>query len=203
MTDGIGSTLRRSAPWRRGVSWTLVLIEGLIVIGIGLFLIFKPDAALSSIRGLTGGFLIFNSVLELWSGLRSETSSSPRTPYRLVRGGIGLVVGLIVVLQPVFEYVDANAARTILGVGLALWGAFGLLEAFATPNDAGVRWSTVIMSGLAIAFAVMIFATDLDDHPFVRPVGVIALIVGAILLGYSYVLQQKSTQAGGGDALPI
>lgn len=192
MTEQFADALRSGAPWRRGISWVLVLIEGAIILGIGLFLVFKPGAAQNTIRGLVGGFLVFNSVLGLLSGLRGEASQSPMAPYRLVRGGIGLVVGLIVVLQPVFEYVDANASRTILGVGLILWGAFGLLATFATLRDEGMRWSNVILSGIAIAFAIMIFATDKNDHSFVRPIGVVALLIGAILLVYGYVLRQNS-----------
>ncbi len=162
------------------------------MIAIGLFLTVQPDAARSTMRGLIGAFLIFSSVLAIFSELRPATRNLPMAPYRLLRGGVGLLTGLVVVLQPVFDYVDADAARTILAVGLALWGLIGLYAAFATHDEGGLRWNTVILSGVSIAFAVMLFGTSAGDNPFVRPVGIVAMIIGAILLAYAYVLHRSS-----------
>jgi uncharacterized membrane protein HdeD (DUF308 family) len=204
VADRIGAALKRHAPWRPGISWMLVLIEGAIVFAIGLIFVFKPGAALSTVRGLTGAFLLFNSLLGLWSGLRGPYADAPEARFRLARAGIALIVGVIVVLQPVFEYIDANAARTILGVGLLLWGALGLLSAFAGTRVSGRSWGAVIVNVLAIAFAIMIFATDLDDHPLVRPVGIIALVAGCILLAYGYLLRRDADRdENAATALPV
>lgn len=203
MAESIGSALKQSAPWRRGIAWWLVLVEGIIIVGIGLFLIIAPDSALSTVRGILGGFLVFNSVLGLLSGLRGEHQASRVTQYRLARGGIGLLAGLMVVLQPIFDYVDAEAARTILGVGLLLWGALGLLAIFTTFRETGMSWSALILSGIAILFAVLIFTNDSDDHSFVRPLGVIALIIGGILLAYSYLLRQSSLHGDSDVSMPL
>lgn len=188
MTSRFDGVVRQGLPWRRGIPWWLVLVEGIIVLAIGLFLTVQPDAARSTVRGLIGAFLIFTSVLGIASGLRPATRNLPMAPFRLLRGGIGLLTGLVVVLQPIFDYVDADAARTILAVGLTLWGLIGLYAAFATHDEGGFRWNTVILSGLSIAFAIMLFRTSASDNPFVRPVGIVAIIIGAILLAYAYVL---------------
>lgn len=188
MTSRFDGVVRQGLPWRRGIPWWLVLVEGIIVLAIGLFLTVQPDAARSTVRGLIGAFLIFTSVLGIASGLRPANRNLPMAPFRLLRGGIGLLTGLVVVLQPIFDYVDADAARTILAVGLTLWGLIGLYAAFATHDEGGFRWNTVILSGLSIAFAIMLFRTSASDNPFVRPVGIVAIIIGAILLAYAYVL---------------
>ena len=195
MSSRIDEALRQGTPWHRGIPWWLVLLEGLLVLGIGLFLAFQPDAARSTIRGLIGAFLIFNSVLAIASGLRPATRQLPMAPYRLLRGGIGLFAGLMVVLQPVFDYVDAEAARTILAVGLTLWGVIGLYAAFATHAEGGFRWNAIILSGLSILFAIMLFRTSASDNPFVAPVGIAAIIIGAILLAYAYVLYRHEQVA--------
>jgi uncharacterized membrane protein HdeD (DUF308 family) len=195
MSSRMEQVVQQGLPWRRGIPWWLVLVEGILVLGIGLFLAFQPDSARSTIRGLIGLFLIFNSLLGIVSGLRPATRNQPMAPYRLLRGGIGLFAGLMVVLQPVFEYVDADATRTILAVGLTLWGLIGLYAAFATHDEGGFRWNTIVLSGLSIVFAVMLFRTSSSDNPFVEPAGYVAIIVGLILLAYAYVLYRSTTTA--------
>ncbi|MGH2533530.1 MAG: DUF308 domain-containing protein [Thermomicrobiales bacterium] len=137
MSNRLATTLQQGLPWRKGIPWGLVVVQGVLILGIGLFLLLRPDAARTTIRGLIGAFLIFSSVLGIGAGLRESTRNLPMSPYRLLRGGIGLIVGVLVVLQPVFDYIDDDAARTILAVGLTLWGLIGLYAAFATHDEVG------------------------------------------------------------------
>jgi uncharacterized membrane protein HdeD (DUF308 family) len=191
------AALQQGLPWRKGIPWWLVLVEGALIIALGLYLYFQPDSARSTIRGLIGAFLIFNSVIGIAAGLRETTRNLPMSPYRLIRGGVGLLVGLIVVLQPIFTYIDADATRTILAVGLTLWGLIGLYGAFATHDEGGFRWNTVILSGLSIALAIMLFSSGDTANSLLEPIGIIAIVVGFVLIAYSYALYRNSQSRTG------
>lgn len=190
MSRRMESTLQQGLPWRKGIPWWLVLVEGVLIIALGLYLVFQPDAARSTVRGLIGAFLIANSVIGIGAGLSNATRHLPMSPYRLIRGGIGLLVGLLVILQPVFKYVDADATRTILAVGLTLWGLIGLYGSFATHNEGGFRWNTIILSGLSIALAIMLFMSGDTTNSLIKPIGIIAMVVGGVLIAYSYALHR-------------
>jgi uncharacterized membrane protein HdeD (DUF308 family) len=191
------AALQQGLPWRKGIPWWLVLVEGALIIALGLYLYFQPDSARSTVRGLIGAFLIFNSVIGIAAGLRETTRNLPMSPYRLIRGGVGLLVGLIVVLQPIFTYIDADATRTILAVGLTLWGLIGLYGAFATHDEGGFRWNTVILSGLSIALAIMLFSSGDTANSLLEPIGIIAIVVGFVLIAYSYALYRNSQSRTG------
>jgi uncharacterized membrane protein HdeD (DUF308 family) len=191
------AALQQGLPWRKGIPWWLVLVEGALIIALGLYLYFQPDSARSTVRGLIGAFLIFNSVIGIAAGLRETTRNLPMSPYRLIRGGVGLLVGLIVVLQPIFTYIDADATRTILAVGLTLWGLIGLYGAFATHDEGGFRWNTVILSGLSIALAIMLFSSGDTANSLLEPIGIIAIVVGFVLIAYSYALYRNSQSRAG------
>jgi drug/metabolite transporter superfamily protein YnfA len=96
MASGARRFLGQSVPWRANIPWWVPLAEGIFALVVGVFLVFWTEESGRVILWAIGGFLLVNSVIWILSELRAEASRA-----RLVRGGIGLIVGLLVVIQPI------------------------------------------------------------------------------------------------------
>jgi uncharacterized membrane protein HdeD (DUF308 family) len=197
MTDRAKGMLMQTAPWRRGIGWPIIAIEALLAIGVGIYVIADPDGSKSAVRQILGAALLINGVLRIYAGFRESAQSLPAAPYRLVSGGIGLTVGLIVVLEPVSDYIDADAARVILAGGLLAFGVIGLAAAVGTRESGGLRIGAVITAAIYIVFAALFFYNVRHDNLNVKIFGYLLLIFGVLLGAYAYVLYRGAQQ---GDA---
>jgi uncharacterized membrane protein HdeD (DUF308 family) len=194
MEERAKSTLLQSAPWRRGVPWPLVAIEGVVLAGIGIYVLAAPDDARDIVRQLTGAVLLITSVLEAMAGFRAPTH--PATPFRLFRAGVGVAVGLIVTLEPVSDYLEPASSRWILGLGLIGYGLIGLTATVAAREEYGIRIGSVITGVLPIVLGIMFFTGDETDSSRMNLIGSILLVFGVLLLAYALYLYRQAGKAG-------
>ena len=69
-------------------------------------------------RQLIAGVLLVISALQILGGFRDRTAAA--TPICLVRGGSGATVGLIVLLEPVSDYLNVERSALDSRVGISL-----------------------------------------------------------------------------------
>src|SRR5690349_20801374 len=118
MAEQAKATLQKGIPWRRGLAWWIVGIEGALLLAAGIYVVAAPDSARDTVRFLIGAFLLANSVGFAMAGLRPAALANPMTPYRMLAAGAGLTVGILVVVQPFSDYITDDSARVILATGL-------------------------------------------------------------------------------------
>jgi len=188
MADQAKATLQRGIPWRRGLAWWIVGLEGALLLAAGIFVVASPDNAKDAVRVIIGAFILANSVSAVLAGLRASTASSPGLPYRMLAAGSGLTVGIIVVLQPWTENITDNAARVILALGLLVYGAVGLAGAFATRDTGGMRMGALVVSAVMILFAIVLFYNVRNETLDMRWFGYAALAAGILICGYAFAL---------------
>jgi uncharacterized membrane protein HdeD (DUF308 family) len=195
MTDRAKGMLMQTAPWRRGVGWPVIAIEGLLGIGVGIYVIADPDGAKDVVRQFLGVALLINSLLRIFHGFRENAQGLPGNPYRLVTGGIGLTVGVIVLAEGFSDYIDADASRWVLAFGFLAFGLIGLAAAVATRQSGGLRRGPLITGVLCVAFAVLLFYNVRHNSLNVRVFGYVFLVFGALFLAYAYLLY-RGAQSG-------
>jgi uncharacterized membrane protein HdeD (DUF308 family) len=188
------------APWRRGVGWREIGAEGLVVAVVGVYIVADPDGAQDVLRQLLGALLLVNGILRVLQGFRENAQGLPATPYRLVTGGIGATVGVIVLAEWFSDYIDADAARWVLGFGLLAFGLIGLAAAVATRETGGLRTGPLITGVLYTVFAVLIFYNLRHDSLDVRWFGYGLLILGALMLVFAYLLYSREKAGNSGTA---
>jgi len=192
----------RGAPWRRGAGWQAIGAEGLVVAAVGVYVVADPGSAQHVVRGLLGALLLVNGVLRIVQGYRENAQGLPSTPYRLVTGGIGLTVGVIVLAEWFSDYIEADAARWVLAFGLLAFGLIGLAAAVATRETGGLRTGPLITGVLYTAFAVLTFYNIRHNSLDPRWFGYGALVLGALMLGFAYLLYSRE-KAGNPDASAV
>jgi uncharacterized membrane protein HdeD (DUF308 family) len=162
------------------------MIEGILAFALGVALLFWTEESGRVILWVIGGFLLLNSIIWIWSGLRGGASGA-----RLVRGGIGLIVGLLVVIQPFAGYMSVEAALMVLAVGLILSGLIGL---FDTIWHRAGGWGSVIFALLALAIGGLLIYQMVSDVSVVAWIGYIAIGLGVLLMGYALALYTRQRQ---------
>jgi len=193
MTEQAKGVLKESAPWQRGVGWQTLGAEGLVAVVVGIYVIADPDGAQDIVRQLLGALLLINGVLRMLHGFRDNAQGWPATPYRLVSGGIGATVGVIVLAEGFSDYLDENAARWVLGFGFLAFGLIGLCAAFVTRQSGGLRRGPLITGALYTALAVLLFYNLRHETLDPKWFGWAFLIFGAFLLGFAYLLYNRAS----------
>ena len=175
----------RSVPWREGVGWPIVAIEGIALLAVGLFMVFRPDDAGDVTRTLLGAALLVVSLQYVVNAFRNP--GHPFLPFQMLRGGIGATVGLLVAVQPLASEVafSAGAARIVLGVGLLVVGAIGLAGLLTARDADRVQIEAVISSALTIGFGFVLLAGNGGRAPLI---GWVIAAAGLGLLTYAAVL---------------
>jgi len=130
MSQQAAALAQKGAPWRRGVAWWIVGLEGAVLALVGIYVIADPDTSRDIVRQIIGAFLLANSGLRAIAGFRADNQANPLTPYRMLAAGVGLTVGLLVVVEPASDFVTEDAAKVILALGLLGYGAIGLAGAY-------------------------------------------------------------------------
>jgi len=192
MADVARSALHRVAPWRQGVGWKIVLAEGAIALAIGVIILLQADAARATLRQILGVALFLSSglgagaaFLAFYSGRRQDAG----TPIRLFGGGIGVTVGLLVILEPFSASVGGEAGRSLLAVGLLVYGLFELAAAVAGFGSRGLQAGAWLNGALYASFGLLGLVNISMEVVTVDLYAVLALLVGLLLIGYALVLR--------------
>lgn len=192
----------RGAPWSPRTSWTIVLIEGIVVALIGLIFIFEPFGGASTTLQLAGLALLAGSgvtVFQLW---RHEFRHDIEM-LASFQAGSGVTVGLVVVLATFLtDVTDAVTATlaVVIGVGFIVFGVVGIASSLIRRQlDAPLPLASLVLNAvLALAGLLLLFAgwdgSDSVDGLF-NVLGVLLIASGLALAGYSFMLYQQEAKS--------
>lgn len=139
--------------------WWLVLLRGVLAILLGLYAVFQPGMTLAVFTQVLGAFVLIDGVFAVIAGVLGWTESRMWT---IVRGALGILIGLFVFAHPVL--VGTIAAMTIVIIVGIQTIASGILEIFvairARKEVEGEGW--LIFGGtLAVLFGGILLMAPL------------------------------------------
>jgi uncharacterized membrane protein HdeD (DUF308 family) len=182
--------VKEQAPWRKGVGWPIVAIEGAVLVGLGLFVLLDNDSARDVIFQIIGLVLLLTSVLIVMRSLRA--SADPVVPYAMLRAGIGGTIGTLAVMRWFSDYLDNHATRLILGWGLIAFTIVHLAGIVIARGRAGLQLGALITSGLTIVLGIVLLTgSDETSGSRLNLFGTILLVFGILLLAFAYYLYRK------------
>lgn len=168
--------------------WWLIVMRGLAALLFGLVAIFWPGISLGVLVMIFGAYAMADGIISLLSGLRLP-AGDPRRGFLYLTAGTAIVIGLISVLWP-------GATIVFLLYLVAAWALlFGIIEiagSLRLKREIGPDWPISRGGLLLVAFglllvlfpgAVVVVTTWV--------VGVIALLIGAALLGVAWRQHQR------------
>lgn len=191
----------RSAPWSPRTSWTIVLVESIVVALMGLIFIFKPLGGASTTLQLVGLILLLGSLVTAFQLWRHQYRPELEV-LASFRAGSGVTVGAVVVvatfLTAVTEAVTASLS-VVVGVGFVVFGLVGIASSFVRRQfDAPLPLASLVLNAvLGLAGLLLLFAgaagSDTVDGLF-NLLGVLLIAAGLALAGYAYMLRQQAAQ---------
>jgi uncharacterized membrane protein HdeD (DUF308 family) len=127
------------------INWKWFIVEGILLILLGIFAIARPGIAAEAIVELFGWLLIFLGVFSFIGGVTSQ--SGPRKPVSLAGGFFAIALGIIFLLLPV----PTLALITILIAAFFLLCGFAeISSSFALRSLGGHNnhWGLALFNGL-------------------------------------------------------
>ncbi len=164
-TEMAKSALRQVRPWRAGMPWWVILLEGLIALGIGIYVLMAPNAG-NSIVLLLALYLLVAHVERAIIGFRSQIPAAILAE-RMLRAGIGVTVGLIIVVDALIPFINPPAPLVILSLGWLLIGAIGIWEWVSARAELGLGLGALVFPVVSALFGLLMLASRLALGPLV------------------------------------
>lgn len=179
----------KNLPWRKDVAWWVILIQGLVLAGLGLYVLTQDQSAARIIIIVISLLLIADGVMAGLASLRGRVSGQAGT-LNAINAGIAIIIGLIVLLGLLIPFLELGTAAILLALGLIASGAISLvLVLFMRPEGTSLRLTRVAGPIVWIALGVLALMTASGDTNFdlIRIVGVVSLVLGVILLVLAFI----------------
>ena len=198
-TEMAKSALRQANPLRRGMAWWVIGLEGLILFGIGIYLL-QPSVGARVVL-LLGLYLLIVSLERALNGFRERIPPAILAE-RMLRAGIGLTVGAIVVIDAWQPFMTSPAPLVILSLGWLLIGLVGVWEWVSARGELGLGLGGLIFPVISTVFGLLMLVSRTAMGPILLDtLAVVAIVSGIALLGYAYVVYRKrSAVVGGGES---
>jgi uncharacterized membrane protein HdeD (DUF308 family) len=134
--------------------WRLFLIEGIVLLILGLLAIIVPPIATIAVEVLIGWLLLMSGIIGLIATLRMR--GAPGFAWSLVSAILGIVAGIVLLGWPLS---GALSLTMILTIFLVLEGVISILYALEHKRETSGRWGMMLFSGVIdLLLAGIIFA---------------------------------------------
>jgi uncharacterized membrane protein HdeD (DUF308 family) len=185
------AALEQAKPWRQGMAWWVVLIEGLAALGLGIYILTQPNAG-DSIVLLLALYLLIISAERALNGFRARIPAAILAE-RMLRAGVGLTVGLIIVLNAWQTFMVPPAPLVILSLGWLLIGLVGLWEWVTARTQVGLGLAALIFPLIYTLFGLLMLGSRLAmGAVLIQVLGIVATVAGVLLLGYAFFLYRNA-----------
>jgi uncharacterized membrane protein HdeD (DUF308 family) len=134
--------------------WKFFLIEGIILLALGLAAIVVPPVATVAVAILIGWLVLVSGIVGLVTTLRAR--GAPGFGWSLLSAVIGIVAGVVLLAWPLS---GAFSLTVILTVFLVIEGVASIMYALEHRRELTPRWGFMLLSGVVdLILAGLIFA---------------------------------------------
>ena len=174
----VSHTAKSAAPWRKGVPWWLVLIEGIVLAGVGLFMFFGSSSTMVVIMGwIIALVLVAVGAISLYL-VSQVTEQSPSRKFTMIHGLVAVGAGGLVILLRLLNMLlpDTAGLYTWINKGLVplrrvsvigaifflIIGALLLLQAFGMAT-VGMVVQFITIASLIAGIALILWSFALKN----------------------------------------
>ncbi len=180
-------------PWRAGLPWWLVGIEGAIALVAGIYVLGASNATANLQLAIAVVLMAF-SVMQFIAGLRDTSAIDPLSRYRLIRGGIGVLAGFLVVIDRLQDYLSEDGCRIVLGLGflgVGLTGLWGMWTHRAVRDD---ELRAYIADLILVLFGIALIVGAAITRDTTNAFGWLLVVAGVLLLAFGFLRWRRSHQ---------
>jgi len=196
------AVLVKSNPLRADLPWLVILSEGIIIGGIGLYAVLAEESAQRNIVFLIGVFLFLNGISAIYAAVRDRRELDSMTPFSYFRAGVALSTGTIVIVNRFNEFMSLKAARTIVGAGLISIGIVAILGLIAISRTTEFRPAAYVLPAILTILGVVAIYQAANDNNTSKLIGWVALLIGIGLVGLAFLRRQQQEAASTASSAP-
>ncbi len=168
--------------------WWLLLIQGIIALILGIFLIMYPLQTLMVFIVFLGAYWFVSGIFTLFSAASDATDRG----MKILLGILGIILGLLILAYPWYStFVVPFIFVIMVGIIALIYGFYALYGAFT-----GKGWGVGILGLLSILFGILILASPVVSTiavPFVF--GILGIIFGFAAIVGSFFLRSSQKTA--------
>ncbi len=174
-------------------AWIWTLLRGIVALVLGIFLISGGETATTSTAYALAAYVAIAGGMQVFSGLFNRRTPGSATDR--IRGLVGLVGGLALILLLYFEVLTLATAFTILAIVVIAFGLLGLFESLFDRGRAYFRWMPVIVNVLLVALGALVFySRSAAGFNLQLWSGLLLALLGTAIVVYAYFVQKPSPQ---------
>jgi uncharacterized membrane protein HdeD (DUF308 family) len=180
------------APWRAGLPWWAVLIEGIVVTVVGVLILISPRQTTINVALFLAIALAVAGVIRLWAVFRDKEPEGAEKTIA-VRATVGAFTGGIIAVLYLLDLLTLDAGLVIFGIGGVIYGLMGFGVAFGTL---GQRRRQGFLEGLFFTLIglLMIYVYIAGGDAVQQAtaiVGWLSLIAGLALVGMAFMRRSQ------------
>jgi uncharacterized membrane protein HdeD (DUF308 family) len=123
--------------------WKFFLIEGIVLVILGLIAVCVPPLATVTVEILIGWLILLSGVLGLV--MTFQTRGTPGFGWSLLSAIVGILVGIVLLIWPLSGVFSLTVMLTVF---LVLEGAVSIMYALAHRREKSSRWEMMLVSGI-------------------------------------------------------
>ena len=180
-------------------SWWLILVEGIVALALGMYLLVAPSQAWFYVGALAAVFLLVSGLIDFFGNLFSRLVLRSRA--RRFRGLVGIFFGGILLLLAWIRpaWMSLATAYLILGLGLIAYGGLGIWVSLFARRGRPMRWVSILLNGLLLLWGLAVFF-DRNSEVNLKTLSVLVLlVVGAVMVVWAFITRSRG---GEEDAEP-
>jgi uncharacterized membrane protein HdeD (DUF308 family) len=196
LSEQAAEAAKQLAPWRTALPWWGVLIEGIVVGGVGLLVLLDPGRANINLALALSAGLVVAGIMQFWAILNNQAPEGIDSAMS-ARAAIAVFTGALILLLYFLEEITVRGGMITFGLAAVV---YGLLAAPVIVGTLGSqrRQALIEMLIFTAAGAVVIYTLFRGPEALntaVSVAGWIALLGGIALIILAIWRQQKGDEA--------
>jgi uncharacterized membrane protein HdeD (DUF308 family) len=196
LSEQAAEAAKQLAPWRTGLPWWGVLIEGIVVGGVGLLVLLDPGRANINLALALSAGLVVAGIMQFWAILNNQAPEGIDSAMS-ARAAIAVFAGALILLLYFLEETTVRGGMITFGLGAVVYGL--LAAPIVLGTGGGQRRQALIeMLIFTAAGAVVIYTLFRGPEALntaVTVAGWIGLLGGIALIILAIWRQQKGDEA--------
>lgn len=181
-------------------NWGWFMLRGILALAIGVIAILYPASALAAFTLIFAAFAVVDGFFSIVAGVRGARTSSDRWWELILRGIVGISIGLLFLAAPVVVVISYAVASLVL---LAIWsvatGVFEISAAVRLRREIKGEWLLALsgmlsmLLGIAVPLILLFFPAAAILSVGVM-MGIYALAAGIVLIALALRLRRQRRQ---------
>ncbi len=196
LSDQATEAAKQLAPWRTGLPWWGVLIEGIVLAVIGLLVLLNPARANINLALILSAGLVVAGIMQFWDVLNSRAPEGIDSAMS-ARAAIAVFAGALILILYFLDEITIRGGMITFGLAAVVYGLLAMPVVVGTlgsqRRQALIEFLIFTSAGAVVIYTLFRGPEALNTA--VTVAGWISLIGGGALIVLAIWRQQKGDEA--------